>query len=422
MSDFAQPAGQVADQSTSSSHHRHESSAPSAEPLGRVVEPGALVQRTGATRFPTLEQTRIRRSGTEVIRRQIDDTTWQRRVQPVLRQGRTVTVTDGAETKSMYFEDGKLFLVTAAGIKTRVTGANVAAIRAGHDFVPDDLPEHLTKKATTELSESRGEGFKVTELAGEPLSLVHHTVSDDGTNAHLTMENAHAVALYDATSSTWGDVRSKIGEDKRTINNRLGVDYRIPAIDNLNFYPREKPTGSKKKAPTQALHEDLSLRAYLQFVVHAFDRCGVRREYGERMIQMAQEMAARKQLDLTTVFMRVGMDESSFIRAVLAIDARIVESGATGLVLAAADRDPFARWWNSTGNDDGVPYLHDLAQDGSTDPTKPPVLALRPWVREGTTAPSGTSYSSLETAYARAHAPAFITAVTTWTALQPAPL
>jgi hypothetical protein len=382
----------------------------------------AIARRIGAPTFPQVQQTRIRRSGGAVIRRQIDDPTWQRRIQPVLRQGRTVTVRDAGGVKSLYFDGPKLFLQAADGTTTRIMAANLPQMRNTHDFVPEDLPEHLTTDPTDVLSESTGDGFTVNEFAGEPLSLVHHTVSDDGTNAHLTMENAHAVALYDATSTTWGDVRSKVGEDKKTINNRLGADYSIPAIDNFNFYPREKPSGGKKPRATQPLHEAMPLRRYLDFIVHAFDRCGVRREYGERMIQMAEAMAARTALDLTTVFMRVGMDESSFIRAVLAIDARLVSSGATGLVLAAADRDPFEKWWTTTANDEPVPYLHDLSALRTTDPAAAPPLAARPWVREGTTAPSGTTYASLETAYTKAHAPAFIAAVNTWTALQPAPL
>lgn len=316
------------------------------------------------------------------------------------------------------FLDGKKLFVQTGNDTVEITAATVAAFRAQHDFVPDDLPAHLTTPPTYAEHVAPGKGFKVTEFPGEPMSLVHHTVSDDGSNAHLTMENAHALALYDATS-TRGDVSSKVGEDKATINKRLGADYGIPGIDNLNFYA--KPDGKKKA--TDPLQEALPLYGYLQFIVHAFDRCGLPKQYGERMMAMATTMADRKKLDLRALFMRVGMDESSFIRAVLAIDNRLTTSGATGLALDVTAREPFEKWWTTKSNDEPVPYLPDLSADGKPERTAAEdSLAGRPWVREGTTAPSGTTYSSLETAYTSHHAAAYLAAVNTWTAGQPPPL
>ena len=420
MSDFEKAAPQAGDTSQRQRLAAARKPSTAQSRVQRGVPTETLPNET-RLRFPPIAQTRIRRSGTGVIRRTIDDTTWQRQIRPVLSQKRTVTVREGTVEKVLYLE-GKTLYLQSGSEKVKIASKEALAdLRKDHEFVPEDLPEHVTKKATDALTVSPGTGFKVSEFAAEPLSLVHHTANDDGSNAHLTMENAHVLALHDATS-TLGDVSSKVGQDKATINKRLGDDYSIPSIDNLNFYPGQKPKGAKKKSGGDPLHEEMSLQRYLKFIVSAFDQCGIPGDYGKRMMAMAQEMAKKKSLDLTTLYMRVGMDESSFIRAALAIDARLKTSGASVLELDESVRAPFARWWTTEGNDSAVPYLRDLSTAGRPDSAGPPPLAERAWVREGTTAQSGTTYSSLDTAYTKLHAPAFITAVNKWTDEQPDPL
>ena len=148
MSDFEKAAPQAGDTSQRQRLAAARKPSTAQSRVQRGVPTETLPNET-RLRFPPIAQTRIRRSGTGVIRRTIDDTTWQRQIRPVLSQKRTVTVREGTVEKELYLE-GKTLYLQSGSEKVKIASKEALAdLRKDHEFVPEDLPEHVTKKATT---------------------------------------------------------------------------------------------------------------------------------------------------------------------------------------------------------------------------------------------------------------------------------
>ena len=303
--------------------------------------------------------------GRGVIRREIAEGTWTNDVVPKLDNGVTVTVWGEAGAIVLRKVDGVLQAKLAAGGKfTTLSDEAQAKMKAKASLTP----AHVSKTATHVKNINQGNGFEVTEFANEPLSMVHHTGTTKGEdkNPHLTVENAHVLAaqdLLDPNSKT-RDVRSKAALNKTTIKQALFDDYGLPPVDNLNFYPPEATKGAAKKPGNWKAkeeeaeanpYEQLSMERYLQFLAEALSKGGAAPEFGAKIIAFSKTMGDEKKLDPAQLFLRVGMDESELVRAVLIIDG-LLPAGSK-LAISAPTRKVFEKWWNVTGNDPKVPYL-----------------------------------------------------------------
>ncbi len=342
-----------------------------------------------------------------MIRRQIDDDTWKRRVEPALAQGLEVKIEKGGKTVLLNMDHGFMyFKADADGSEwAELKPHHLAPLKAQYDLVDAPLAQHLQDDPSFKHKENKGKEFIVTEFADQPLSMVHHTQNKDGSNSHLTVENAHILAIKDLMNPAKRDVTSKSGQDKGTINERLLEDYDVADVDNMNFYEQPKRKGAKKKGDQDDFHLSMPLSQYLAFVVGALDKAGVRAEYGERMMTMADRMASDKKLKTTELFLRVGMDESAFVRSVLVIDD--VLAAADKLNIPNEARDTFAKWWKVDDNEDPVPYLPEPTKDNTP-------AAQRPLLRSGTSMKDGTSFATVEKAYLNEFFLAFATAVNTF--------
>lgn len=341
-----------------------------------------------------------------MIQRVIDEDTWKRYVEPELVHGKVVTFTNGPKTIEVYQDETGIYaqvIAPQAGALVKVKEGVLAQIKAAYSMPVNPAPsEHLTTEPTGKYKTFPGDGFAVTEMTGERLTMVHHTADTDGKNPHLTMENAHVLTLQDLFAKSIREANPKEA-DKRKVNDRLLKDYKIPSVDNLNFYPAPESKGRKKGA-TDTVHASMPLSGYIAFVVHALEVGGVRPEYGARIQQLADAIAAHKGLDTTKLFLRVGMDERVFIRAVMAIDA-LMPTGSK-LPLTARVRGTLGRWWTVEGNTDPVPYL-PAAEVTVTPAPKDPSL-----VRAGD---NTRGYVRLETDYAAGYFKEVADAVNTFT-------
>ncbi len=365
--------------------------------------------------------TKIRRyTGPPVIRRVISDQDWDDRVTGGVAGGKTVAI--------WHDQSGNRFLIRqgAAGLEFKAFSAADKAYKALDAETTAKMkanasltPSHLREQATFDKKESPGKGFTVTEFANEPLSLVHHTASTGAdANPHLTMENAHVLAIKDLGNPTKRDVASKATEDKSTINDRLLADYKTPAVDNLNFYPAETDAAKAD--------EQVSLHRYVAFIVKALEVSDVPREFGARIATFADEMGINHKLDPAQLFLRVGMDDAALIRAVLVIDNQLPP--AHKLAIDAETRLVFSKWWTIVGNPEPVPYLpaptpkekeqvnakpDRKAKKGAVK-AEDAVEGERVWVREGNPH-DGLGYSVIQTIHTRNHVGKIMKAIRTFT-------
>jgi hypothetical protein len=350
--------------------------------------------RPGTTDGPP----RVRRAGTpNVVRRLITDDQWQNQVVPKLGPDRPVTLWKDEEPIALTKAGDKIVAATPTG-KVTITDEKLALVKARWSLVPP----HLTVEPAFDAvaKEDKDKGLKVTELAGERMSMVHHTESTGAEkNAHLTVENAHVLAFQDLFGAPRGDVREKAKLDKAKINTALST-HGVGTVDNLNFYSPAKPAKRGAKAESSP-HEQLPLSRYLAFVAHALEVGGAPPEYGQRMLQLASRLAETKKLDPSQLFLRADMDETAFVRAVLIIDS-VLPDGQK-LPIPDQTRQVFAKWWTVKDNPDKVPFLPPPdAPDGEAT------------VKSGTQY-KDTSFSKIEGEYCRAHFGALVTAVNAFT-------
>ncbi len=334
-----------------------------------------------------------------IIRRVISDEQWTDEVTPNLDRGATVTVWRGGEA-FLIRKDGDDLMIkpTHAPDFIKLTDAQLKKMKTACTLTP----EHLSKKPTFTAKPNKGEGFTVTEFEKEPLSLVHHTESSgQEKNAHLTVENAHVLAFEDLFSSPERDVRSKADLDKSKINTALTKTFGVGSVDNLNFYEPAKASKKPVKEKDKGPHDRLPLSGYLAFVAHALAIGGAPPQYGERIIAFANQMAADKKLDPSQLFMRVGMDEPAFVRAVLIIDS-VLPTGSK-LAISPETHKLFEKWWNVADNEGRVPYL-----------PAPDAKEGDPLLRSGMQYKS-ESFSVIEVRYCEAHFAEFVKAINDFT-------
>ena len=194
-----------------------------------------------------------------------------------------------------------------------------AALEAGYTWPGEavlyDLPSNFeadknkrrqTKTRGADDLQQVGEGgaaLTIREFRGDDLAMVHHT-SGGGSDAHLTVENAHISALH------WlADLRTMSGFDKgsrdKPGHEALMSGYGSAPTDNLNFFPR---------GGNQAVL-DLSLAQYLRVIRHAMDHVpDVPPVFGDEVVRSANEMARGQGMDPAALFLAggVGMERQLF--------------------------------------------------------------------------------------------------------------
>ena len=323
----------------------------------------------------------------DIIRRVISDDDWNNNViARIAEAGREVPVWVGDKT----------WLVRTGNNGNEVYDPNlrywgavedeVASLKANGEL----LAPQLRREPTYVENPSKAKTFTVTEFANEPLSLVHHTMNNDKSDPHLTVENAHVLAVQDILSPAGSphDARSKAKLDKSTVNDAI-MEHGAWAVDNLNFYGPSREVPREDKAKTD--HERMPLSRYLAFIVRALEVGGAPAEYGQRIVGYADELATRKKLVPSQLFMRAEMDEPAFVRAVFIIDS-CLPSGR-GLTIDQGVREVFAQYWQAQGRDEA--YLPEPDDEFSSEPRRP-LTMLRAGMPFGK-----DSYSAIEGRYAR---------------------
>ncbi len=113
-------------------------------------------------------------------------------------------------------------------------------------------------------------------------------------------------------------------------------------------------------------------------------------------------MARRKKLVPTQLFLRVGMDEPAFVRAVFIIDSFL--PARRRLDIDDSVRKVFAEYWSVGGRD--APALPEPDKELSDTPREP-LTMLRAGMQFG----KSDSYSSIEIRYARKYFPVLVKAI-----------
>jgi hypothetical protein len=374
---------------------------------GAPSEPNKIRRAVGSAgtahaAAPAPTKIRVHRDSPLTIRRVITDKEWTDEVTPRLDRGATVTVWKDGEPFQIRMEGDKvqMFVVSLQEFKT-INAGQIAKVKA----VSTLAPAHVTAEPAYTPKPTSGPGFTVTEFPNEPLSMVHHTESTGAEKQpHLTVENAHVLAFEDLFNSTTRDVRPKADLDKGKIKTEMAKTFGVADVDNLNFYQSEDNSPNQKqknkkhvKEADKTPHERLPLSGYLAFLSHALTVGGAPAAYGQKITSFAERMAADKKLDTAQLFMRAGMDEPAFVRAVLIIDSQL--PGGHKLAISVPTRKVFEKWWNIAGNDPKVPYLPPPEKkDGPA--------TLRSGMQHGT-----SSFSKIEIDYCQEHFEEFVTAI-----------